>query len=185
MDERQHAYSRIAMAGRRASLDIELTGQIIEALMAADTVQELLETITEHGYDGLRPAQAAVATLQEDGRLHLVAGIGVPDAIRASFPMNADEPRPLAQSLADRAPIWIESATDRDRWYPRLTGYADLPRAAGFLPLELAGGVGGVLAVLFDHDRTVSEAERSYWRLMANLFALTLDRLERRTTTER
>ena len=42
----------------------------------------------------------------------------------------------------------------------------------------------GVLAVLFDHDRSVSELERSYYRLLANLLALTLDRLELRAAVD-
>lgn len=183
MDE-LHTYGRMALNSRRASLDLDLTGQIVESMMLADCPQSLLETTIEHGYDGLRPTQAAVATIKEDGRLHLVAGVAVPEAIRASFPMRIDEPRPLAQAVADQAPLWIESATDRDRWYPSLTRYTDLPRAAGFLPLERARGVIGVLAVLFDHDRSVSELERSYYRLLANLLALTLDRLELRAAVD-
>jgi len=185
MDELRQTYPRVALTGRRASVDIELAGQIVEKLMAAENAQDLLETVVAHGYDGLRPAQAAVATVHTDGRLHLAAGIDVPDAIRASFPMVADASRPLAQALVERMAIWVESATDRDRWYPGLTNYADLPRAAGFLPLERAGGTVGVLAVLFDHDRSISEGERSYYRLLANLYALALDRLAMRTAAAR
>src|SRR5690348_2343489 len=138
---RHERATEIAMApslARRALVDLDLAAELVGSLTTMRSEQQILETTIEHGYEGVHPAQAAMAVVGPTGLLHLVAGVSVPDAIQESFPMRIDDPRPLAQALADRSPLWIESAADRDRWYPYLTKFTGLPPSGGFIPLDLA-----------------------------------------------
>lgn len=151
-------------------------------LVAADTHMAILEALAENCPDGLRASPALLAITDGEGSVHLAAQVGVPDSVDLETPIPIDAGVPLTEAMRARTPMWIESASERERWFPELACYDQNPNAGALLPLEVDDRVIGGLGLCFWYDHRFSERERQHYELLADICALAVDRLGRRET---
>ncbi|WP_435211245.1 SpoIIE family protein phosphatase [Streptomyces sp. bgisy034] len=161
-------------AEQRSAQIAELTAALAKARSSCDVVDAVAQRVLPpFGADGL-----AVIAVEGD-RSQVVGAVGYPEPLLDAFngsPIASDDP--IGEAVLTGAPVFIPSAQEYVRRYPRL---ADRPRLAGkqgwaFLPLTVSGRTFAVCTVSFDQPRHLAHDERSLLTAISALVAHALER---------
>ncbi|MEU5093228.1 SpoIIE family protein phosphatase [Streptomyces sp. NPDC020996] len=171
--EAERAAARRAAAERSARI-AELTAALAKATTSSDVVDAVAQRVLPPlGASGL-----AMITVV-GGRWHVLGAVGYPAPMLDTLDGLRIEPYdPAGEALLTGAPLFIPSAEEFARRYPRR---AHLPGVAGkqawaFLPLTVSGRTFSVCVVSFDKPRRLAHDEQT---LLTTISALVAHALER------
>lgn len=146
---------------------------LLAELTEAGHPDEAAGLILEHGMAALAAQSAALCTVDADRRrLELRTHRNASPETVAAFPLDLDLDVPVAEAARTGMPLWIDTAEERDRWYPLLAGSPVAVRSSAVLPIQAAGVIVGAVALGFAGDHPFSETERAFSLALADLAAL-------------
>jgi GAF domain-containing protein len=143
---------------------LERLQALLEELSAAQTRDEVLRVVMEHGRSLVDASGGALYWERAPGELGLVHAMGLSDgcAGRGSRVL-AEDPAPVAEAYRTGRPVWLASRAELEGRFPELGGSVgrDGPQAWAALPLA-AGGGRGAIGLAFHERRAFDEEERSF-----------------------
>ncbi|MFI7684398.1 SpoIIE family protein phosphatase [Streptomyces griseoaurantiacus] len=161
-------------ARERAARMAELTTALAEAVTSKDVVR----AVAEHVLPPVAADGLVVETL-EGGRIRVVDSVGYTrDFLRRIDGVPLTEHTAVADVLRNRTPLFVGSAAEFEKLYPRLKYLSDNSpsRAWAFLPLIVSGRATGSCVISFSEPRTFSEDDRTLLTALSSLVAQALER---------
>jgi PAS domain S-box-containing protein len=176
LERRNAAQREAAEAGQRA----ERLQRVTAALVEANTTQEVVDVILDHGIAASGAVRGAVALATEDNlELEVAAWRNYPASMVAGFGrFRLDAQLPLADAVRSRTPFYFASRGERDERYPRLATRPEESYALAALPLVGKDRPIGAFALSFGEDRVFSAEERSMLDTIARQSAQALERAQ-------
>ena len=163
-----------AAAARR----VERIQAATAALAAARTVIEVARAVMSAGVDALG-ASTAVFIRPVGDELGIVATVGVPDSVVASFRrFSRETPTPTAAVFRSGEAQWVEDEDAfRARYGPVAEAMKTATAASAALPLRIGGVVAAAVAFRFAERRRFSASERTLAETFSAQAAHALDRV--------
>jgi GAF domain-containing protein len=149
----------------RVRLDrLERLQVLTEELSAAQTRDEVLRVILEHGLAVVDGSAAALYRERAPGELELVHAVGFADELVEGLRrVLADDPTPVAEAYRSGRPLWVAGANELRERYPALAGAAHHVAHQGWAALPLGTSAGrGVVVLAFRERRAFDEEERNF-----------------------
>ncbi|MFI7644243.1 SpoIIE family protein phosphatase [Nonomuraea sp. NPDC049400] len=152
--------------------------QLTRALAEAATVRDVVEACADHVLPSFGAAGLILAFLEGD-HLRPVGFTGYSkEFVERIARIPASGGLPIAESLRDRTPMFVNSAEEYIERYPTT---ADLPAAGGkkawaFLPLIASGHPVGSCVVSFSEPRRFTGEERNLLTALSGLVAQAMER---------
>ncbi|EXG80289.1 SpoIIE family protein phosphatase [Cryptosporangium arvum] len=172
--DRHQAWQRQQDAARaeweRAALMTAVTRALAEALTLKDVTQVLTGTLR-----GAIGASALGVVLMEADRLRVVDAVGYDPLVVADFDGVAlTDPRPLAEAVRTRAPLF---AGDAEQFAARWPGAAEVGGSAwAYLPMIASGRPVGGFAVRWDKPQPFTSDDRTLLVALGGLAAQSFER---------
>jgi GAF domain-containing protein len=149
----------------RVRLDrLERLQALTEELSAAQTRDEVLRVILEHGLAVVDASAAVLYRERAPGELELVHAVGFgEELVEGLRRVLADDPTPVGEAYRTGRPLWVASASEMDERYPALAeaGRPVLHQAWAALPLATSAGRGAV-GLAFQERRAFDDEERNF-----------------------
>ena len=150
------------------------------ALLArALTVEEVSEAFLSLSERVFGAAAGVVYLLDEEGRLRLKGGRGVPELAERFSEISRDAPLPLAEAIRTRSPVWYRGHAALIERYPALAG-AKIPssrlQALAAYPLLHGDRLLGGFALSFAEPRAFDAEERGWFGRFASQYAVAVER---------
>jgi signal transduction histidine kinase len=162
---------------RRATRLLDIT----TSLSAAASVDEVTKVVLEQGLDLVEASRGFVAHVDDAG-IQILGARGYHDD-RGPRSRTIDGPSPpdgpLVDAVRTREPVWLTSAGEFQRRYPRVfdrVGAVSDEQAHAVLPLVHRGQVVGGLGLTFAQPSALGAADRAYSLLLAQATAAALER---------
>jgi GAF domain-containing protein len=152
--------------------------RVVQRLTVATGRKDVIDAIITVGMADFGATSVGVFLLSAD-RTHveLAAHDRVNPDVVAMFPIPMDLDVPVTDAIRSGEPVWIDTQSQRDRWYPLIKESEVAVESSGMLPIEGRDGPVGALGVGFAADHLFSEIERRYTTALAGLCALGLGQL--------
>jgi PAS domain S-box-containing protein len=181
--------ARLFDAAARARTSAEAAAARISALQAttaalstALTPEEVANVVIEEGLRALAARAGSVAFVDETGtRLDLIATAGYPEeSVKPFRSIPLESNFPLADAARTGKTVLLQTAEDRDAFYPHL---ADLRRMNGggamaALPLIAGSEVVGAIGFNFDGERQLSDPDIAFLYALARQCVQALERAQ-------
>lgn len=148
-------------------------------LSRAGTPAEVARAVVVDGVEALGADRGAVATLDADGTLQIVASRGYPqDVLDRLEEPHSDGGYPLAEAARTGETVVLETS---DQIVARFPALADevaggVMGALVALPLEVDGSPIGAIRFTFDEGRTFDESDRAFAQSLAGICSQALAR---------
>lgn len=158
---------------------IERLQAVTAALSEALTPSRVAAVVLEHGLSALEAKAGSMAVLCGEGEeLEIVADLGYdPEYVQPYRRFSIDLPAPLADAVRNREPIFLDSPSMWDTYYPGVEVHtAAGGQAAAALPLVAGDSVLGALAFTFADTREFPQEDRTYMATLATQCAQALER---------
>ena len=178
----RNALRRAHEARERAEQSAEslaLSHDLVTALAAAHTQDEVTRAIFEKGFEALGAKTMLISRVVEPGVLSLERAFGFPGGATPGWRrFSVADPLPHAEAVRTGSPIWVASLDDLGRRYPTIVETA---RAAGaqawaYVPIASEGEIIGSFSVGFAKARTFSDEDRRFLESLAATCGQALER---------
>ncbi|SHN27365.1 SpoIIE family protein phosphatase [Cryptosporangium aurantiacum] len=172
--DRYETWQREQDAVRAESERAQLINAVTRALAEALTLKDVTQVLT----GTLRAAIGASAlgvVLVESGRLRVIDAVGYDAHVIADFDgASMDDPRPLAEAVRSRLPLFAgDAAAFVDRWPDALEG---IGAAWAYLPMVATGRPVGGCAVRWDKPQPFTSDDRTMLVALGGLAAQSFER---------
>ncbi|MFL6162634.1 MAG: SpoIIE family protein phosphatase [Jatrophihabitantaceae bacterium] len=165
------------VAGERLAAQQRQLHGLAVALAAAATAAEAGAALTAALAEVLAASVAAVYTLGEDRRLHVVDVHGYSPGWAEFGTIGLSEPVPLAEAARTRRPVWLPDRAALLSRSPQVAPFLQAQiEASASLPLLVGHRLVGALAVVFPRPRAFDAAERTFLLTVAGQVAAALER---------
>jgi GAF domain-containing protein len=142
---------------------LERLQALTDELSAAQTRDEVLRVILEHGLAVVDASAAAVYRERAPGELELVQAVGFPEALLDQFRrVLADDPAPVAEAYRTSRPVWVASAQELQERFPAVTEAARATGDQAWAALPLVVPTRGAVGLAFRERRVFDEEERNF-----------------------
>lgn len=169
-------HSEALASGRR----IEGLRELVEALNAVTTPEDVARVVSEHGALALHATTATLALCTEDAAALAIAHtVGyLPEVVAAWQPLPLTLATPLTDAARTETPVWLSTLAERRARYPHLAEAQSYtgPGALVALPLISHGQVLGALGFGFGGDQVLTPELRTLLLTVAHHCALALER---------
>ena len=166
--------ARLLEAERRARTRLSLMTELVAALAAASTAEEVVDVVSSAALDAFGAVAATLALARDGGGLACPAAGRFPGGAAA---VGTEAASPVTDAHRRREPVFLESMEAAEARYPELApARRGAPGALAALPLLVEGGCLGVLAVAFGAPRGFDIEERATLLSLARTCAQALER---------
>lgn len=175
-NEMIHTLSEIRQKNQLSKERISLLQTITAAFSEALTPNEIFEIIISKGFKALNTEAGVIAVLSADGtRLEFPRLEGYPG--EKIFSYSSDAATPMADSIREGRPIFIESLEELLSLYPDSdANRSRMSHATAVLPMSVGTNVLGALAFSYPHARAFSHEDKEFMIAFARQSAQALHR---------
>lgn len=148
----------------RVRLDrLERLQALTEELSAAQTRDEVVRVVLEHGLAVADASAGALYRERAPGELELVHAAGFPEALVERFRrVLGEDPAPVAEAYRTGRPLWVASPDELARRYPALGGAGQPLLHQAWAALPLGAPARGAVVLAFRERRAFDEEERGF-----------------------
>jgi PAS domain S-box-containing protein len=173
LDTERAARADAQRSADRVTRQLEVTA----ALSATRTLDDVARTVTELVHPAVG-ATVSAAYVLEPGALRQLRVRGVdPDVVRRHARLPLEAPVPTCRAATTGEPVWLETPAEVAAAFPALAATGlDARGAVVALPVRGAQGVIGAFGFTFAEARRLDEADRSFFRSVAEQCAVAFDR---------
>jgi PAS domain S-box-containing protein len=160
---------------------IELLQQLTASLNTALTAAEMAKIIADQGFGLLGAHMGSINLLRDDNSFEIIGARGVPKEMLLPQPVKftLKDNVPLADSVRNRKPIFIETVEEYKQQYPQVYEtfhFLSHTEAMVALPMIVEEEVIGGIAMSFPKPLKMSEEEREFMLTLAQQAAQALKR---------
>jgi PAS domain S-box-containing protein len=151
--------------------------ELATALSSVSSIQQVTRALVVHGSMSSGAHLGVIGLLTEDS-LH-VQIFNYPDINHPLQYLSLGDSLPITDALRTGQEIWLENLAEYQLRYPALVETLQpltQSKALVSIPLQVQGRTIGAIGISFPHAQVFSEADRRFWRTIAQQGAQALER---------
>jgi GAF domain-containing protein len=142
---------------------LERLQALTEELSAAQTRDDVVRVVLEHGPAAVEASMLAVYREREPGELEFLYGLGLPEGFAERWrQFHADDRAPVADAYRTGRPTWIPSRAELAERSPACAESFPVEDQAWAALPYVVGGVRGAAALAFRERRAFDDEERNF-----------------------